>query len=187
MALEIFLFRSLFRNTNVDICQKRPVYGSAKWLWFFGLLFHWSLFFILLRHLRFFVQPIAPFINALAAFDGLFETGALTLCLSDLFFLKAATALFLRRVVLVRVRYISLPQDYFPLLLLLCTAGSGILMRHFYKINLIKVKELATGWVSFSPAIKEGIGPLFYIHLLLVCTLLAWFPFSKLMHRGESS
>jgi nitrate reductase gamma subunit len=25
---------------------------------------------------------------------------------------------------------------------------------------------------------------LFYIHLLLVSTLLAWFPFSKLMHMG---
>ncbi|MBI4633277.1 MAG: sulfate reduction electron transfer complex DsrMKJOP subunit DsrM [Deltaproteobacteria bacterium] len=184
MALEILLFRSLFRNTGAEILEKRPVYGSAKWLWLFGLLLHWSLLFILLRHLRFFVEPIAPFINALSAFDGLFETGVPTLYLSDLVFLTAATALFLRRVVLVRVRYFSLPQDYFPLLLLLCTAGSGILMRHFTKVNLIKVKELATGWVSFSPVIQEGIGPLFSIHLFLVCTLLVWFPLSKLMHMG---
>ncbi|MEI7671288.1 MAG: hypothetical protein WCK00_04160, partial [Deltaproteobacteria bacterium] len=40
MALEVLLFRSLFRNTDVAIVGKRPVYGSAKWLWFFGLLFH---------------------------------------------------------------------------------------------------------------------------------------------------
>ena len=40
MAQEIFLFRSLFRNTHVEIIDGRPVYGSAKWLWFFGLMFH---------------------------------------------------------------------------------------------------------------------------------------------------
>ena len=37
MALEVLLFRSLFRNTKAEIYEGRPVYGSAKWLWFFGL------------------------------------------------------------------------------------------------------------------------------------------------------
>jgi nitrate reductase gamma subunit len=30
----------------------------------------------------------------------------------------------------------------------------------------------------------EGLPPLFYVHLFLVSTLLAYFPFSKLMHMG---
>jgi len=63
MALEVFLFRSLFRNTDLVIAEKRPVYGSAKWLWFFGLLFHWSLLIVVLRHLRFFIEPIAVWIR----------------------------------------------------------------------------------------------------------------------------
>ncbi|MBM4315362.1 MAG: menaquinol oxidoreductase, partial [Deltaproteobacteria bacterium] len=75
MALEVLLFRSLFRNTDLAIAGQRPVYGSAKWLWFFGLLFHWSLLVIVLRHLRFFVEPIAPWINGLSAIDGFFEIG----------------------------------------------------------------------------------------------------------------
>ncbi|MDP2838904.1 MAG: hypothetical protein Q8O11_02525, partial [Syntrophales bacterium] len=33
MALEVFLFRSLFRNTEMKMAGGRPVYGSAKWLW----------------------------------------------------------------------------------------------------------------------------------------------------------
>ena len=83
MALEILLFRSLFRNTRTDWHENRPVYGSAKWLWFFGLLFHWSLLLIVLRHLRFFIEPIAPWISAFSALDGFFEIGIPTLYLSD--------------------------------------------------------------------------------------------------------
>jgi nitrate reductase gamma subunit len=32
--------------------------------------------------------------------------------------------------------------------------------------------------------VPEGIDVMFYIHLFLVSTLLAYFPFSKLMHMG---
>ncbi|MBI5062574.1 MAG: menaquinol oxidoreductase, partial [Desulfatitalea sp.] len=37
---------------------------------------------------------------------------------------------------------------------------------------------------ALSFQVPEGIGPLFYIHLLFVSTLLVYFPFSKLMHMG---
>jgi nitrate reductase gamma subunit len=57
-------------------------------------------------------------------------------------------------------------------------------MRHIYKVDLIKVKELALSLISFRPALPEGIGVLFYVHLFFVCLLIAYFPFSKLMHLG---
>ena len=184
MALEIFLFRSLFRNTKVDIQQKRPVYGSAKWLWFFGLLFHWSLLIIVLRHLRFFIEPIAPFITALSSLDGFFEIGIPTLYLSDAAILAGITFLFLRRLIVPQVRYISLFTDYFSLLLILGVVGTGLLMRHFFPADLLQVKNLALGWVTFSPVVPKGIGAVFYIHLCFVFVLMAWFPMSKLMHMG---
>ena len=184
MALEIFLFRSLFRNTKVDILQKRPVYGSAKWLWFFGLLFHWSLLIIVLRHLRFFIEPIAPWINGLSAVDGFFEIGIPTLYLSDAAILAGLSFLFLRRVVVPQVRYISLFTDYFSLLLILGVVSTGLLMRHFFPADLLQVKNLALGWVTFSPVVPKGIGPVFYIHLCFVFVLMAWFPMSKLMHMA---
>jgi nitrate reductase gamma subunit len=184
MALEIFLFRSLFRNTKVDILQKRPVYGSAKWLWFFGLLFHWSLLIIWLRHLRFFIEPIAPWINGLSAVDGFFEIGIPTLYLSDAAILAGLSFLFLRRVVVPQVRYISLFTDYFSLLLILGVVSTGLLMRHFFPADLLQVKNLALGWVTFSPVVPKGIGTVFYIHLCFVFVLMAWFPMSKLMHMA---
>jgi nitrate reductase gamma subunit len=80
------------------------------------------------------------------------------------------------------MRYISLAADYFPLLLLLGVALSGVLMRYFFKTDIAGVKELGMGLLSFSPVVPEGVGVIFYIHLFLVSVLFAYFPFSKLMH-----
>jgi nitrate reductase gamma subunit len=184
MALEILLFRSLFRNTMVDISPKRPVYGSAKWLWFFGLTFHWSLLIIVLRHLRFFVEPIAPWIKGLSAIDGFFETGIPTLYLSDAAVLAGLSFLLIRRIVIPRLRYLSLFSDYLALLLILGVVSTGLLMRHFFPADLLQVKNLTLGWVTFAPSIPKGTGTFFYIHLCFVFTLFAWFPFSKLVHAG---
>jgi nitrate reductase gamma subunit len=184
MALEVFLFRSLFRNTDAAIVGQRPVYGSAKWLWFFGLLFHWSLLIIVLRHLRFFIEPIAPWINGLSAIDGFFEIGVPTLYLSDAALLTGLSFLLLRRVVVPQLKYISLFADYVALLLILSIVTTGLLMRHFFPADLLQVKNLALGWVTFSPVVPARIGLVLSIHLCFVFTLLAWFPFSKLMHMG---
>ena len=184
MAQEIFLFRSLFRNTEVEIIDGRPVYGSAKWLWFFGLLFHWSLLIIVLRHLRFFVEPIAPWISTLSALDGFFEIGIPALYLSDAAILAGLTFLFLRRLVLTRVRYISLFTDYFSLLLIVAVVSTGLLMRHFFPTDLNQVKNVALGWITLTPVVPQGVSVVFYMHLCFVCALLAWFPASKLMHAG---
>ena len=184
MALEVFLFRSLFRNTDVAIVGKRPVYGSAKWLWLFAMIFHWSLLVIVLRHLRFFIEPIASAINNLAALDGFFEIGVPTLYLSDIAVIAGLTFLFLRRIVVPQLRYISLVTDYFALMLLLGIVTTGLLMRHFFPADLLQIKTLALGWVTFNPAVPKGAGSVFYIHLCFVFALMAWFPFSKLMHMG---
>jgi nitrate reductase gamma subunit len=184
MASEIILFRSLLRNTNTEMCEGRPVYGKDIALWLFGLLFHTSMLIIVIRHLRFFIEPVPHFINTVSAWDGMFELGVPTVYLSDIIFAVSALYLFLRRAAVSRLRYISLVQDYIPLLLIISVAGTGILMRHIYKVDLLKVKELATGWTSFSTTLPEGIGLLFFIHLFCVCVLLLWFPVSKLMHMG---
>ena len=82
------------------------------------------------------------------------------------------------------MRYISLANDYFPLLLLLGIALSGFLLRHWVRTDVVGVKELAMGLVGLSPVVPEGIHWLFYVHLFFVSLLFAYFPFSKLMHAG---
>ena len=182
MFLEIFLFRSLFRNISMEMTAEKPVYGSTKWLWFFGLMFHWSLLFILLRHVRFFLEPVPGFITSLSALDGFFEIGIPTLYLTDASILFALSFLILRRIIIPQWRYISLVQDYFALFLITGIVVSGLWMRHIDPVDILEIKSLVMGWVTFSPVILKGIGTAFYIHLLFVCVLVAWFPFSKLMH-----
>jgi hypothetical protein len=82
------------------------------------------------------------------------------------------------------MRYLSLAADYFPLLLILAIAVSGILLRYFAKTDVMAVKELTAGLFALQPEIPEGIGTTFYVHLFLVSVLLFYFPFSKLMHMA---
>jgi nitrate reductase gamma subunit len=49
-------------------------------------------------------------------------------------------------------------------------------------VDIQAVKQLALGLVTLNPTVPAGIGAIFYVHLFLVCVLLAYFPFSKLMH-----
>ncbi len=134
--------------------------------------------------MRFFVEPVAPLINGLAAIDGFFDIAIPTFFLSDAAIVLALTFLFLRRVVVPQLRYISLFTDYFAVALILGIAITGILMRNLFPVDIEQVKTMALGWVTFAPYVPKGMSALFCIHLLLVSVLLAWFPFSKLMHMG---
>jgi nitrate reductase gamma subunit len=185
MALEVLLFRSLFRNTKAELKKEgRLVYGPDKWLWAAALVFHWSFLVVFVRHYRFFAEPVPGFITGLQSLDGFFQIGVPVIYLTSFLLLGSVTYLFLRRVFIPQVRYISLMPDYFPLFLIIAIAGSGILMRHIYKVDIVGVKELAMGLVSFNPVVPDGIGLIFFVHLFFVCTLIAYFPFSKLMHMG---
>ncbi len=185
MALEVLLFRSLFRNTKSELRDgPRITYASAKWLWLAGIIFHYSFLTIIVRHLRFFIEPVPSLVEALASVDGFFQILVPTFFLTDIAFLAAVTYLFLRRVALPQVRYISLPADYFPLFLILGIGITGVLMRNVWKVDLLSVKQLAMGLFTLNPIVPQGIGAIFYTHLFLVSVLLAYFPFSKLMHAG---
>jgi nitrate reductase gamma subunit len=185
MALEVLLFRSLFRNTKVDLREGPKIaYGSTKWLWLGGLAFHWSLLIILVRHLRMFLEPVPGFVTLTESLDGFFQVGVPVLYMTDLVFLGAVTFLFLRRVIVPQLRYISLAADYFPLFLIGAIGCSGVLMRYFLKTDFVAVKELTMGLISFRPVVPQTVGTIFYIHLFLVSALLVYFPLSKLMHMA---
>jgi len=184
MLLEVLVFRSLFRNLRTELREGRLAYGWEKWLWIAGLVFHWSFLIVLIRHLRFFTQPVPQFVNMVDALDGFLQIGAPHLLMTGVLLLAAVTYLLLRRFYIPQVRYISLAADYFPLLLIMAIATTGILMRYFFKVDIIKVKELTLGLAALNPSVPDGIGAIFYVHLFLISTLFAYFPFSKLVHLG---
>ncbi len=185
MALEVLLFRSLFRNTKVSLTPaQRLVHESDKILWVGALAFHYSFLVVFLRHLRFFLEPTPAAVAFLERLDGFFQLAAPTLYMSDLIVVAALLYLLGRRFLNPLVRYISLPADYFALFVLLGVVGSGILMRYVTRVDLVSAKELALGLVSLRPVVPHGIGLPFFIHVFFVSVLFAYFPFSKLMHLG---
>lgn len=192
MALEVLTFRSLLRNTRMKLgADTRLSYNLEIFLWVGALAFHYAFLTTLVRHTRFFLEPVPWCIQILEAIDGFFrlevlydpiQFGLPGVFMSGLVLLAAAAYLFLRRLFIGKVRYISLAADYFPLFLIMGIAFTGILMRYFTKVDIVAIKELTMGLVTFHWSIPQGISPLFYIHLFFVSVLLAYFPFSKLMH-----
>ncbi len=195
MAMEILFFRSLLRNAKSKVVEGRRVaYTNDLWLWLGAMAMHWSLLIILIRHLRFFTQPVPYCITVLKNAEQFhhlgmpiigetgIHVGVPAFFVTTLIFLGALAYLLLRRLASPQLRYISLANDYFPLFLLLGIGLSGFWMRHLERVPIAGVKELAVGLVTFRPTVPEGVGPLFYGHLFLVSVLLAYIPLSKLSH-----
>jgi nitrate reductase gamma subunit len=185
MALEVLFFRSLLRNTKSELIEsRRLVYGTDIWLWVGAMAMHWTFLIILIRHLRLMTNPVPFFVTFLERADGFFETEVPVLFATSVIFVAALAYLLARRLISPQLRYISLPGDYFPLFLLLGIGISGLWLRHLTKTDIVAVKQLAMGLVSFQPTVPDTINWLFYGHLFLVCVLLAYFPFSKLSHMA---
>jgi nitrate reductase gamma subunit len=183
LALEVLLFRSLFKNEKVELKEAyKLLYKPSTYLWLGAIAFHWSFLMILLRHLRFFLEPVPSIVLVVQWIDGILQGLLPIIYITDVIILVALAYLFLRRVIYPQIRYISLPSDYFAILLILGIAVSGILMRLFYRVDLVKVKEWVMGMLSFHPKLPEGVNVLFYFHLFLICLLIAYFPISKMMH-----
>lgn len=157
MIREVALFESLFR--------------SNLWLWALGWLFHVGLALVLVRHLRYFTEPVWSWVAALQPF-GVYAGFAMAAGLAGLW---------ARRMLLERIRYISTPSDHLMLALLLLIAASGLLMKFVFHTDIVGVKAFFLGLMLFDWQPLPADGPL-YVHLTLVAALMLIFPFSKLLH-----
>jgi nitrate reductase gamma subunit len=184
MALEVLFFRSLFRNTKVELLpdKEKVNYIGTKYLWAAAMAFHWSMLIIVLRHFRFFVEPVPQWVDLLQWADGFFQVGLPIFYLTSFIFIASLLYLLARRFFDPKVKFISLPADYFALYLLLGIGISGFLMRHFEKVDIVNVKAAIAGWASFHLVAPSGVGPLYFVHVFLVSVLFVYFPFSKLLH-----
>jgi nitrate reductase gamma subunit len=185
MFFEIVTFRSLFRNTRMKVkSDGRITYSLEIFLWLAALAFHYAFLTVIIRHMRFFLEPVPVALQWLENLDSFFQFGLPVVYLSGIVLLAAVAYLFARRLYIPQVRLISQASDFFPLFLIGGIAITGIMMRYFTKVDIVGVKELSLGLVTFHPTVPEGIGGIFYVHLFFVCVLLVYFPFSKLMHLG---
>ncbi|MEJ2581985.1 MAG: respiratory nitrate reductase subunit gamma [Acidobacteriota bacterium] len=140
------------------------------------------MFIVVLRHFRFFIEPVPAWVEMLQSVDGFFQVGLPVYYITTFLMVAGLAYLLVRRISDDKVRYISLPSDYFALYLLIGIALTGILMRHVEKIDVVQVKAAIAGWASFQPVAPVGVGSWYFVHVALVSVLLIYFPFSKLMH-----
>ena len=157
VLIEVTLFKSLFR--------------SNKWIWLFGWTFHVALLAVLLRHLRYFTEPVWAWVALLQPF-GLYAGFAM---------LAGIAGLWARRFLVDRVRYISSPSDHLMLALLAAIAASGFTLKYLAHTDIVALKAFFLGLMAFDwqplPA-----DPALLVHLALVAMLMIVFPVSKLLH-----
>jgi nitrate reductase gamma subunit len=154
---EVVLFESLFK--------------SNLWTWACGWLFHAGLALVLVRHLRYFVEPVWGWVAFLQPF-GVYGGFAMAAGLAGLW---------VRRFAVARVRFISTPSDHLMLALLLAIAVSGLAMKFVAHTDVVAVKAFFLGLMvaDWQPLPADAV---LYLHLALVALLMLIFPFSKLLH-----
>ena len=157
MAREVIFFESLFK--------------SNKWIWLFGWMFHMAMWLVLIRHLRYFTQPVWWWVEIAQPF-GTYASFAMVVGLGGLW---------ARRFLVERIRYISNPSDHLMLALLIGIGMSGIMMRFVAHTDIIAVKVFFLGLMRFQIG-NLPADPTLMVHLGLVAVLMIIFPISKLVH-----
>ncbi|GAB4213615.1 MAG: sulfate reduction electron transfer complex DsrMKJOP subunit DsrM [Rhodoferax sp.] len=157
MLREVVLFESLFK--------------SNKWTWAFGWLFHVSLLLVVLRHVRYFQEPVwlpIVWVQPFGMYAGLAMVAGLA-------------GLWARRWLVDRVRYISTPSDHLMLVLLLAIGLSGLVTRFVAHTDIVALKAFTLGLMrlNWQPLPAD---PVLLMHLVGVAVLLMIFPISKLLH-----
>ncbi len=157
LAREVVLFAALFK--------------ANKWIWLFGWIFHAALLLVLLRHLRYFTEPVWAWVLAIQPF-GSYAGFAMV---------AGLIGLWARRFLVPRIRYISAPSDHLMLALLVGIGASGLLMKYVAHTDVVALKSFFLGLLFFhwQPLPAD---PLLLVHLSLVAALMIVFPFSKLLH-----
>ena len=157
MFREVAFFESLFK--------------SCKWTWLFGMAFHAGLAVVVLRHFRYFTDPVWFWVDLIQPI-GVYAGFAM---------LVGLVGLLIRRIAVWRVRYISAPSDYLMLILIIFIGISGMMMKFVAHTDIIAVKQFFLGLMYFDWQPLPSDFPLL-VHLTLVAILMIIFPFSKLLH-----
>ena len=157
---EVILFRSLFR--------------SNLWIWLFGMMFHGALLLVVLRHLRYFTEPVWGWVVLVQPFGKY----------AGFIMIIGLLGLLARRMFIERIRYISNPSDYLMLVLLLVIGVSGALMTFVTHTDIVQFKAfmLSVFYLDFFNLQSIPSDKMLLVHFSAVILLMIIFPFSKLLH-----
>jgi nitrate reductase gamma subunit len=157
MFREVVFFESLFKGN--------------LWIWIFAALFHFGLALVVVRHLRYFIEPVWFWVSFAQPF-GMYAGFAMVAGLAGLW---------ARRFFVERVRYISTISDHLILALLVLIGLTGLGMKFLMHTDIVAVKTFFLGLMRLNVQPLPD-HPALYLHLFLVAALMIVFPFSKLLH-----
>ncbi len=146
----------------VDVLTFRRLLVANGWLWIGSWTFHLSFFLVVLRHLRFAMEPVPGFIRVMQV-PGLAAGYLLPVSVAVI-----AAARFAGKEQYVSWKNMLLIFHVFAI------AVTGLLMR-FFRTDLVGAKKFVLGIFSFTPAAPPD-GYLFIIHFSLVLLLVPFLP-----------
>jgi nitrate reductase gamma subunit len=150
MALDIVFFRRLLVANGL--------------LWTASWTFHLSFFIVVVRHLRFFIEPVPACVRE-----------SQTCGLIAGYILPASVlCLLLIRTVSAGERYLT-KDNYLILLLTLGIATTGLLLRTVFRADLVGIKGFTHGLLTFQPGMGQN-SYLFVVHFSLALLLILILP-----------
>ncbi len=168
------------REIVTEVVSFRRVFRGSRALWAVSWLFHLSILVFVLGHFRLFIDfsslwnllRLTPEQVDTLSFVGGGAAGTV--------FMLGLVGLLIRRLRM-PVRSLSVPSDYFLLILLLSIAVTGNYMRFLMDIQLDSYRAFFSNLfhLRFGVPVQNTV---FVMHFLLVQALLIYFPFSKLVH-----
>ena len=147
-----------------DVLLLRRLFVVNPALWLGEWTFHAAMTLVVLRHLRYFTNPVPPWV-----------LGAQTPGWIAGFLLPAAVLYVLAVRVLTRREQYTSPANVLMLLDVLAIAATGLLLATRHRVDLVQVKVYALGIVTFRPAPPPSDW-LLAAHLALVMALVLYVP-----------
>jgi len=151
-------------GASFDIVFLRRLFMVNPALWLGEWVFHLSLFLVMVRHVRYFMNPIPAWV-VWAQTPGWIAG----------FLLPAALLYILAIRLLTGQEKFSSPANLLMLIDVLAVAVTGLVLSTRYRADLTAVKLFALGIVTFTPA-PPPLGALFLSHLGLALALVLYVP-----------
>lgn len=169
-------------NALVDMFTLKGLWRVNKPLWAGGFMMHLGLLFVLGGHVRaftdfYFLWDLLNWgeeqVHMFSAVAGTIAGSLFTIPLFYLLIRRWSGA----------VKWLSTPEDFFALFLLIGIALTGFHMRLLQEVQVRELHDFFRGLATFSwqPA-PISTGASFIYHFAFVQLLMIYFPFSKLMH-----
>jgi len=159
-------------------------YSVDKVTWIFTIVFHGALLVILLAHFRL-VREFTPLVRLLGmeGMNALSSLGGKTLGIVIIF----PVLFYLFRRFITPHKELSVPEDYFLVIILICIIAFGDHLRFYGEFHVTDYREYVQSLLVFKPYYPEAIANsdskiVLSLHVMFVNILVIYFPFSKLMH-----